>query len=99
VALGVAALGCLHLDAILLVGAHAVVVVLPMVAEARVQSAQRPGSVRRTRAWVGELATFVAGTTAIGRPAYGGDCGPCSRRRSGSGGSVRTPNAVVLKGG
>jgi mannosyltransferase len=90
-AVSVAALGWLHLDAILLVGAHAVVVlvhwrmagsarplawwsgavvaataaVLPLLAEARPQSAQV--SWLRPPDWgvVGEFATFVAGTTAI----------------------------------
>ena len=90
-ALSVAALGWLHLDAILLVGAHAMVVlvhcrmagsarslawwsgavvaataaVLPLVAEARSQSAQVSWLRPPDSGVVGELATFVAGTTAI----------------------------------
>lgn len=75
-ALSVAALGWLHLDAILLVGAHAVVVVLPLVAEARFQSAQVSWLSPPDSGVVGELATFVAGTTAIGRLSHGGDCSP-----------------------
>ncbi|HMI35702.1 MAG TPA: hypothetical protein VK499_16505, partial [Propionibacteriaceae bacterium] len=90
-ALTVAALGWLHLDAMLLVGGHAVVVlvhwrmagsarplawwsgavvaataaVLPLVAEARSQSAQVSWLRPPDSGVVGELATFVAGTTAI----------------------------------
>ena len=90
-ALSIAALGWLHLDAILLVGAHAVVVlvhwrmtgsarplawwsaavvaatvlVLPLVAEARSQSAQVSWLGPPDSDVVGEFATFVAGTTAI----------------------------------
>ena len=90
-AVSVAALGWLHLDAILLVGAHAVVVlvhwrsagsarplaqwsgavvpatavVLPLVATARSQSAQVSWLRPPDSGVVGELGTFVAGTTTI----------------------------------
>jgi mannosyltransferase len=90
-ALSVATLGWLHLDAILLVGAHAVVVlvhwrmadsarplacwsgavvaataaVLPLVAEAKSQSAQVSWLRPPDSSVIGELAIFVAGTTPI----------------------------------
>jgi mannosyltransferase len=90
-AASVGALGWLHLDAVLLVGAHAVVVlvhwrmagsvkplawwsgavvaataaVLPLVVEARSQSAQVSWLRPPHLGVVGEFATFVTGTTAL----------------------------------